>query len=228
MALEPIALKALLMEVASGHPLKLLSLGYPDILYDGTGFKDIPERKDAAEIRAWHNWPGRVLDTDALFDALDIEPLYLDIEAARGPECIIDLNRPNDFYPDRYDIILDPGTAEHIFHIGNVFAFISNACKLGGVIIHTNPLNMGNHGFWNICPTAFEDFYLANGFVIEGMAELSGPVSKRNMRVISHTARFEASPNSTLYCVARKVESVPLTWPKQTKYRLNPNLKGAA
>lgn len=230
MALEPIALKALLMEVASGHPLRLLSLGYPDILYDGTGFKDIPERKDAAQIRAWHNWPGRVLDTDELFFALRLDPTYFDMAKVRGPEIVIDLNEfDRHRHPLKFDIILDPGTSEHIFNIGAVFSAIAAACRVGGLVIHTNPLNAGNHGFWSINPTAYIDWYEANGFVIEAMMELSGPVSARKTRKMGGvTGRFDASPNATMFCVARKIKDVPMKFPVQTKYRLNPNLKGAA
>lgn len=232
MALEPIALKALLMEVASGHPLKLLSLGYPDILYDGTGFKDIPERKDAAQIRSWHNWQGRVLDTDTLFEALDITPTYIDAAKVRGPEILSDLNIEGRLEGTEggFNIILDPGTIEHVFNIGNAFSFIASACAMHGVVIHTNPLNMGNHGFWCLQPTAYIDWYEANGFVIEAMMELSGPVSARKARKMGGvTGRFDASPNSTMFVVARKVkEKATVTFPVQTKYRLNPSLKGAA
>lgn len=229
MALEPVAFKALLMEVASGHPLKLLSLGYPDVLYDGTGFKDIPERKDANEIRKWHNWTGRVLDTDVLFQALDIEPTYIDVAKVRGPEILVDLNIEVPVKAE-FNVVLDPGTIEHVMNIGNALKFIASACSLGGVVIHTNPLNMANHGFWSINPTAYIDWYEANGFVIEALMELSGPVGSRTTRKLGGvTGRFTAADNSTMFCVARKVkERATVTWPVQSKYRQNPTLKGAA
>ena len=229
MALEPIALEAILLECRNDpRPRRLLSLGYPDVLAPQGYFDHIPERKDATAIRGWHQWAGRVPDTDALFKSLNIEPVYVDISRARGPERIEDLNTLESD-SDKFDIILDPGTTEHIFNIGNVFTFIAKSCKLGGLIIHTNPLNMANHGFWSLNPTAYWDWYTTNGFRFETMKQLSGPVANRIVTNLnSATGRFEARPNSTMFAVVRKEIDAVLRWPTQTKYRMNPNLKVVA
>jgi hypothetical protein len=71
----------------------------------------------------------------------------------------VDLNYPED-WPEKYDVVIDGGTAEHCFNVGQVFANILSAVRPdGGIVVHVNPLNMMNHGFWNISPTAYADFY---------------------------------------------------------------------
>ena len=67
----------------------------------------------------------------------------------------------------KYDFIIDAGTVEHCFNLGQVFDNIRRGVNSNdGIIIHVNPLNWLNHGFWNINPTAYFDFYNANGFEI--------------------------------------------------------------
>jgi hypothetical protein len=86
---------------------------------------------------------------------------------------------------------------------------------------------MANHGFYSIHPTAYLDLYEANGFKVESLTELSGPLDNRTIRDVKTTHRFQPSQNAVVMCVARKARDVPFTWPIQSKYRANPTLKAA-
>ena len=67
-------------------------------------------------------------------------------------------------------------------------------CELGGEIIHAAPTNnWPNHGFYQLSPTLFHDYYTANGFEVIGSyftryaAVPSDPVNRLRYR---HDASF--------------------------------------
>jgi hypothetical protein len=55
--------------------------------------------------------------------------------------------------------VLDCGTTEHCFNVGQAIINAAHAVKPGGAIFHCFPMCVMNHGFWNASPTAFKDFY---------------------------------------------------------------------
>lgn len=199
------------------RPSKLLSLGYPDLL-----IKDGPKVEGADDIAHWHNWKGQVSDTDQVFKEAGIEATYLDLASLRGKEIIADLNDPLPIQMiGQFDAVLDPGTIEHCFNIGQAFQNISSALKIGGYVFHTNPVTMVNHGFWNISPTAYVDWYEANGFEVRELALVQGPLEARRVTDIGIAAfqRMPVSPEASSLVVAQKMRGVRATWPTQTKYR---------
>jgi hypothetical protein len=206
-----------------------LCLGYPDLLVlpeEISGTYD--ELADAERIRQWHRWPHPVYDTsEVLTKELGFKEIdYADIVQTRGPERIVDLNYPTDWGKE-YDIIIDGGTAEHCFNIGQVFSNIVAAVRPnGGIVIHINPLNMLNHGFWNINPTAYHDFYKDNGFEMISASGVGGPLDDRTVVSYNdaHLRRrfdFEQTVEITniiaLRCTGKKNSRI--IWPMQSKYR---------
>ncbi len=206
-----------------------LCLGYSDLLVMpdliGGEYKELP---DADKIRAWHNWPHPVYDTtEVLVGELGFKKVdYVDIVQARGPERIVDLNYPEE-WDEQYDIIIDGGTAEHCFNIGQVFANILSATRPdGGVVIHVNPLNMMNHGFWNISPTAYADFYKDNGFDMISGCGVTGPISDRSVvqykkEHLYGRFQFEQPIEVTNIMAFERMtkHTGPVIWPMQSKYR---------
>lgn len=86
---------------------------------------------------------------------MDIEEgtgLYEDIENF----VIIDLNLPIKYF-DRYDLVIDSGTAEHCFNIGNVFSGYHQLLSNGGYLYQWSPFISPNHGFYSINPTLYYD-----------------------------------------------------------------------
>jgi SAM-dependent methyltransferase len=61
-----------------------------------------------------------------------------------------DLNHPIDI-PERFDMITNFGTAEHIFDIAEVFRSMHALLRPGGIQLHVMPAYGDvNHGFYNI------------------------------------------------------------------------------
>lgn len=218
---------------------RVLCLGFPDILTTEAPPNDA-ERK---QIAAWHHWPHGIEDAGHFFGKQELDAEYWDITRARGPEIEIDLNeiiQPNSYDGDmgltgyeasceaKFGLVIDPGTLEHIANIGNCWRTICAVTALNGRVIHANPITMANHGFYSIHPTAYVDIYEANGFEVDLMLELSGPLAKRTIREAPRFNRYEPAANAVMLVSARKVKDVPFTWPTQTKYRRNPDLKRAA
>jgi hypothetical protein len=217
----------------------VLSLGYPDILaaegelkalFGGERAAGIEYRADSETIARWHGLPGgqRIPDSLNFFALLGYDLEVLDVAPVRGGELIHDLNQP---VPERlharYALVIDPGTLEHCFNIAQAAKNVAHMVAPAGCVFHGNPLNMYNHGFYNLHPTWYHDFYLANGFQIETMCAIANPARAPQRYEVPATARFaQTVPESSVYLLARRVAMQPIVWPTQTKYRNNPGLKG--
>ncbi|HVJ66666.1 MAG TPA: class I SAM-dependent methyltransferase [Caulifigura sp.] len=89
---------------------------------------------------------------------------YSDYEAA---EEILDLNSAETprHLQQRFDVIIDSGTIEHVFHLPNALAHLARMLKPGGRIIHISPSsNCMDHGFYGFSPTFFTDYYEENHY----------------------------------------------------------------
>jgi len=222
---------------------KICCLGYPDVLVSTEQAQQylgaeaaarLAYRADSASIIAWHALEAhldRVIDAESLFEVMGMKLTVVDLVASRGGERIVDLNEPlaADLV-DAFDIVLDAGTMEHCFNVGQAVRNILAMAKVGGFVIHMNPMTMVNHGFFNFSPTFYHDFYGQNGHQL--MAPICG-VSVNGTKIIhhkiDHTRRQRVSDSITmLLSVARKQnDSVPI-WPMQSKYLQNPTLKNSA
>lgn len=66
-----------------------------------------------------------------------------------------------------YSVVINNGTAEHIFNVANVFRLMHHACKVGGLMIHDAPMQGWlDHGFYCLQPTLFWDLAHANQYEI--------------------------------------------------------------
>lgn len=69
--------------------------------------------------------------------------------------------------PSKFDVIIDCGTSEHIFNVGNAFVFTHNSLKVGGVSLKVLPtLGDNTHGFYNVHPTVYFDVARENGYQV--------------------------------------------------------------
>ncbi|MDG2320852.1 MAG: hypothetical protein P8L79_11405 [Rhodospirillaceae bacterium] len=225
----------------SSRPIALVTVGYPDCLVPaslvGEMFgKDIIDklayRDDSDKIIAWHSLGGKldkVIETRSLLELLGIEITVLDISEVRGGEIICDLNHP--IPPElngRFDIVLDGGTMEHCFNIGQVINNLVSMAKVNGFVIHGNPLVVMNHGFFNFSPTFYYDYYIDNGHRLP--SPIYGYVHKEmdyQLFELPPTKRFGNVPdNSWVSVVAQKLHDRGNKWPMQTKYKNSPTLGG--
>jgi hypothetical protein len=240
MALEIAQFRRIVEAANPSRPVKLLSLGYPDLLLTAAdlavyGLRDLPIVADSDKIAAWHSWSGPIFDTVAVLAALGIDLTAIDIKQSRGVENIVDLNLPLHDAAVRcyiqllgaFDIILDPGTLEHCFNIGQAFLNVAAMVAPGGTIIHTNPLSCKNHGFYDLSPTLYADFYGQNGFTIEYLGAMAGPVGNRVEAPLPPAGRIKLEPEVWSLVVVK----APKDWnghaemPVQRKYITNPELK---
>jgi len=82
---------------------------------------------------------------------------------------VFDLNLPvSDELYNKFDVILDSGTLEHIFNLPQSLNNLYKMLKPGGRIIFFSPSsNHVDHGFYMFSPTLFYDYYTANKWKIE-------------------------------------------------------------
>jgi hypothetical protein len=145
----------------------------------------------------------------------------LDIVASRGVEIVVDLNESvGSALTAQYDIILDGGTMEHCFNVPQVLKNILSMTKLGGFIVHVNPLNMFNHGFYSFNPTFYYDYYTQSGNRLAGdIYGFNGAPLSPQVFKLPASKRFDKAPErACLLVVAQKLVEGETGWPVQTKY----------
>ena len=121
----------------------------------------------------------------------------------------LDLNYPVDL-GEQFDIVFDPGTAEHLFDVCRFFRTVHEATRPGGVMIHAVPFRGWlEHGFYNFNPGFFWDLAGANGYTVVFLASTEAsppkvvPLTGRDHVVrIGREGGF--APNALLHTVLRK------------------------
>ena len=221
-------------------PRRMLCLGYPDMLVTeaqiaalcgSAAAAGVRWRDDSTAILRWHNLESqmaRVAETRSVFEQLGIVSDFVDITASRGFEIVLDLNgpAPQDM-AGRYDIVYDGGTMEHCFNVGQVMRNICAFTRVGGFIIHVNPINYYNHGFFNFNPTFYHDWYTqAGNAIVSPFYAMHGPVLASQLATLDATAGYRPPERSVMLVAAMKNSAVEPAWPMQTKYLKTPELKG--
>jgi hypothetical protein len=190
----------------------VLSLGYPDL--DVTAdqihklFGYMPKRFTTAN--EWHGRREPFPETEELFERLGAKLTVVDFIKDRGMERIANLNEPHDL--GKYDLVIDPGTLEHCFNIGQAFMNAANAVRVGGHVMHISPMTMMNHGFYNLNLTLFSDFYTQNDWTVHDLKVISRPFN------VHQTDRFFPHTEHIVRCLAERETGAPLKMPIQTKY----------
>jgi hypothetical protein len=93
----------------------------------------------------------------------------IDVSAREGATHIFDLNSDELAAPlrDRYDLVLNGGTLEHVFHVPNALTNMTRMLRPRGAIVHVLPChNWVDHGFYQFSPTLMFDYYGAAGFEV--------------------------------------------------------------
>jgi len=223
MALNSFLLGELAKRLKPG--MRVASMGYPDIIADprevarvmGAGIYRLKYQDDSQEISRFHNVDFRIPKSESFFELMGATLDVYDIAKHRGNEIVVDLNEPF-AVPDGYDIVIDCGTLEHCFHVGTAAINMASMLKKGGIIFHENPFNWANHGFWNINPTFYADFYGQPGFRVIGMwlapkGETPEPQKFRNGRFLYQ------GPEANNVVIAERTEVMPVNHVVQWKYR---------
>lgn len=124
--------------------------------------------------------PANLLTTRQLFEAFGLGSMVaLDLNDKTGAEIIFDLNEPDPPAEthQRFGLIVNGGTLEHVFHVPNALANLNCMLKPGGAILHVLPCNNWvEHGFYQFSPTLIFDYYTALGFeVLESAMMIFNP-----------------------------------------------------
>ena len=207
---------------------QVLAFGYPDLLITDDEYKlffgesfvleDLKVRDDSEKIIRWHgrqNILTKIYDTYGIFEAIGCELVIADVKEIRGGELVLDLNFAVE-HEVKYDLVYDGGTIEHCFNIGQAMQNMTYLTKVGGYILHVNPLNMINHGFYNLSPTFYYDYYIQNFHALCDLRTLKNGVLSDN---INPTKRFFLDSEHVILCVAQKKNEKHSGYPMQAKYR---------
>lgn len=123
-----------------------------------------------------------------------------------------------------FDIVINHGTAEHIFNIGQVFRSIHDACKVGGLMLHESPFTGWlDHGFYCLQPTLFYDLAAANGYEVVSV-DIEDMAGKSTIPLWSRDHATEVMTmgqvpnNAMLFVVLRKVRDAAFLVPMQGYY----------
>lgn len=227
MALNFAILKQLMERLRPGH--KVCAFGYPDITCSPqqmdifTRGKVIGYRADSEAICHRHGIsPVRdIPDADSVFRVMGAKLDVFDVIQERGNEILCDLNFAMDI-KEQYDFVLDVGTMEHCFNVGQAMMNMAAMLKVGGVIFHENPMVMLNHGFWSMNPTLYADFYEQNGFELLGCSASVGRLGENKLEDVPLKKRFNINGEfrtTTILAAAIRKEIVPFKPPVQSKYK---------
>jgi hypothetical protein len=207
MAVDLLNLELILSLIREHRPAKILAFGHPEILVDD----DLIEQR--------FGLVGDEGGAHVLFRQLGAETFVIDRRLVAAVDQEVDLNFPlPTCHRFAYDMVLDSGTTEHVFNVGQVFVNVALALRTSGIVYHCNPLAMFNHGYWNISPVAYHDFYKANGFEILRIDQQR----RGAFFPLEHEARFkmENDGKALMVCVARKIvdPGETISFPMQSKY----------
>lgn len=202
-------------------------MGYPDIIYPsdelqkrlGLKFSDLQYRENSSSICKWHGLDYRPIpDAESLFELYGCSLDVFDIAQRQGSEIVLDLNQP---YPEnsreQFDYVLDVGTLEHCFNVGQALMNMAGLVKRSGILIHENPFNRGNHGFYGINPTLYHDFYTDNGFEVVECRLVDAEGSSVEINPIRRFIFTEKEINA--FAIVKRREVVDFRYPTQSKYR---------
>lgn len=129
-----------------------------------------PSKLDPSEATTSTNRFGRRLNwvtAESFFKAFGFAKMdSLDIPGSEHRAAIQhDLNQPlPEEYRGKYNLLLDPGTMEHVFDQKACMQTIVDALAVGGVVVNFVPIYSYNGGYYSINPNVLHDFYSVNGF----------------------------------------------------------------
>lgn len=124
----------------------------------------------------------------------------------------------------QFDTIVDCGTSEHIFDIGQAFRNAIALCRVGGRIVHALPSNSEcGHGFYQMSPELFFSLYSErNGFANTRVyvADLMNETAWYRVTAPAGGRRAMANALAATYilCVTEKVAEVAAISVQQSDY----------
>ncbi len=172
------------------------------------------EPKKSLQVAGLNNRP---VDDVELLNALGFSSIEsVDISSYENATVVLDLNSPTtaQHLHNRYDCIIDSGTIEHVFDVPAALRHVHHMLKVGGRAIFFSPANNAlEHGFYQICPTLYYDYFKANNYQINHMFLL-----RRAHDLYSDFQAFAYKPDEHDYWETAAIDDrVYLIWASVTK-----------
>lgn len=159
----------------------------------------------------------------------------LDIDDYQGAGIVQDLSKDT-LDSEHYgvaDLVYDTGTLEHVYDLDTALKNIHHLLAEDGVVYHVNPTNgMLDHGFYQISPTFYHDYYHASGYNIigAGIAD-TNPYSRHQIRVTNYEHDIyrvdgiehilnEHPRGNVHYCAQKQTDTEHASDPVQSYWRL--------
>jgi SAM-dependent methyltransferase len=138
----------------------------------------------------------------------------LDYSAFEGADYVHDLNElPPRELEGQFDVIIDGGTLEHVFHFPNAIQNIRRMLKKGGTIFSFLPANNWlGHGFYQFSPELMWRVFNSDGFKVHSMRlthnngefwDQTDPNDKKSRQEIG----FTTGPNYVITVAEKIAES---------------------
>lgn len=199
-------------DLAMWHALRELGVipAKPRVLEIGQAnwYGDAPTPPDCAggdNFDVARRWYKQMLDFSAIV-AIDYH----------GKDALpFDLNEPLPLPADEvFDVVINTGTAEHVFDQRQLFRTIHERTARGGLIIHAVPWKGWiDHGFYCYQPTFFIDLARANRYeLLYDLTWTCGTQRKDE----------EVQENVMLYVALRQTRVEPFRVPQQGRYDFPP------
>ena len=154
----------------------------------------------------------------------------VDFAAFEQPTRIHDFNEPiPNEWRGRYGLVVDGGTLEHVFDVRSALENVAALLRVGGDVLHVSPVSgWVNHGFYQMNPCLFFDYYGANGFSVVSADLVRLPRDPARLRERIEAYRHveelidladDHAYRTLLVFRARKTADVPTRTPVQGYYR---------
>jgi hypothetical protein len=145
---------------------KILILGYQNIYFNKEYLNLLKNKYDYDKCENLFDINKNIGQVDCLevFKLLSNNIDIMDISDYEGANIIYDLSSSPEDMPkhltDKYDLVLDWGTSEHVFNIINCYKNINNMLSSDGEYMCLTPMNaMPDHGYYQISPNFYLDFF---------------------------------------------------------------------
>lgn len=167
--------------------------------------------------------------SEPFWRVMGVQSLHtMDASDFEGASIVHDMNQPvPEKLQNRFDVVCDVGTLEHIFNFPTAIKNCLEMLKEGGhFIAHTTANNYFGHGFYQFSPELFYRILSrANGFEVQRMVAVEyGP--RRRWYDVSDPAKIQGRVNLInpypvlLFLIARRVKKANLfiQYPQQSDY----------
>lgn len=149
----------------------------------------------------------------------------IDLHPPPGSEAHrLDLNEPIDL-GEKFDVVVNTGTVEHVFDQRRALQTIHDHCNVGGLMLHAGPLaGWPDHGLFHAQPGLWLDLARANAYDVLMLVyfDMSGGHAQAVQgRAEMHQITW--ANGSMVYAVLRKKDEEPFRVPMQRVYSENPD-----